>query len=149
MVDLDALTDEVLARCDRLGELSDESGRLTRTFLGPATHHVHNLLSDWMRSAGLTVHRDALGNLIGRRTGPTAHIFAVGSHIDTVPNAGKYDGILGALLGIAAAAALNGVFRRTLDVIAFSEEEGVRYRTPYLGSRAVCGSFDFGLLDSA
>jgi allantoate deiminase len=149
MADLDALTDEVLARCDALGQISDEPGCLTRLFLSPATRRVHELLGGWMREAALTVRCDALGNLIGRRTGKTEQVFAVGSHIDTVPNAGKFDGTLGVLLGIAAANAVAGrSFRRTLDVIAFSEEEGVRYRTPYLGSRAVCGSFDFGLLDT-
>ena len=67
-------------------------------------------------------------------------VFLVGSHIDTVPDAGNYDGVLGVLLGIAAARQLAGrQINRALDVIAFSEEEGVRFRTPYLGSLAVCG----------
>jgi allantoate deiminase len=74
-------------------------------------------------------------------------VFAVGSHIDTVPDAGKYDGVLGVLLGVAAAQALAvRQFKRALDVIAFSEEEGVRFRTPYLGSLAVCGRFTPELL---
>jgi allantoate deiminase len=149
MADLDALTDEVLARCDALGQISDEPGCLTRTFLSPATKQVHELLETWMRNAGLAVRRDAIGNLIGRHAGTTERVFAVGSHIDTVPNAGKFDGTLGVLLGVAAAKAIaSRSFRRALEVIAFSEEEGVRFRMPYLGSRAVCGSFDFGLLDS-
>jgi allantoate deiminase len=147
MADLDALTDEVLARCDALGQISDEPGCLTRTFLSPATQQVHELLGTWMRNAGLAVRRDAIGNLIGRRGGTTERVFAVGSHIDTVPNAGKFDGALGVLLGVAAAQAIDGrSFRHSLEVIAFSEEEGVRFRMPYLGSRAVCGSFDFGLM---
>src|SRR5919204_4131347 len=99
-------------------------------------------VASWMRAAGLNVRGDAIGNLIGRRPGARgdASVFAVGSHIDTVPDAGRYDGVLGVLLGIAAAQTLAGrTFTRTLDVIAFSEEEGVRYGTPYLGSLAVCG----------
>src|SRR5205085_1582210 len=86
---------------------------------------------------------------IGHRPARSANgrVFLVGSHIDTVPDAGRYDGPLGVLLGIAAAQALAGRdFPVALDVIAFSEEEGVRFRTPYLGSRAVAGRFDPDLL---
>src|SRR5262245_40936876 len=150
MPDLDALTDEVLARCDTLGAISDEPDCLTRTFLRPATKRVHEKLGEWMRAAVLTVRIDAVGNMIGRRPGRTDRVFALGSHIDTVPNAGKYDGVLGVLLGIAAMQALAVQrFARTVDVIAFSEEEGVRFRIPYLGSRAACGQFDAALLEKA
>jgi allantoate deiminase len=91
-----------------------------------------------MEAAGLAVRVDAVGNLIGRRPG---------SHIDTVPDAGKYDGVLGVLLGVAAAQALGDWrFARALDVIAFSEEEGVRFGIPYLGSSAVCGGVGPDLL---
>lgn len=148
-MDLDALTAEVLERCDALARLSEEPGRLTRTFLRPPVRDVHKRLTAWMSEAGLTVRVDAIGNLIGRQPGrrEDARVFVVGSHIDSVPDAGKYDGVLGVLLGVAAAKALAGCeFNRTLDVIAFSEEEGVRFRMPYLGSRAVCGRFDADLL---
>ena len=96
------------------------------------------------------VRLDAAGNLIGRYDGlrPEAPVFAIGSHVDTVPNAGKYDGVLGVLLGLAAVQALGG--RRLpfgIDVIAFSEEEGVRYRAPFLGSLAAAGRFDRELLE--
>jgi allantoate deiminase len=148
MLDVDALTDEVLSRCEVLGALSDDAHCLSRTFLRPATRQVHELLSVWMQEAGLSVRRDAVANLIGRKPGRTERVFALGSHIDTVPNAGKYDGVLGVLLGIAAMRALaDRSFVRTVDVIAFSEEEGVRFRTPYLGSRGVCGRFNADLLD--
>jgi len=148
-MDLDALTTEVLDRCETLARFSEEPGRLTRTFLRPPVRDVHERLTAWMREAGLTVRVDAIGNLIGRMRGRSddAGVFVIGSHIDTVPDAGKYDGALGVLLGVAAAKALAGhEFERTLDVVAFSEEEGVRFRTPYLGSRAVCGRFDADLL---
>ena len=139
-MDLDALADDVLERAEVLGRLSDQPGRLTRLFLGPAAREVRSHLSAWMAAAGLRVRGDAAGNLIGRVGGDDAEVFVVGSHVDTVPDAGKYDGVLGVLLGIAAAEALAGRrSARTLDVIAFSEEEGVRFRTPYLGSLAVCG----------
>ncbi len=98
----------------------------------------------------MRVHLDAAGNLIGRCEGtrPALPVLVIGSHLDTVPDAGKFDGVLGVLLGVAAVQALGG--RRLpfgIDVIAFSEEEGVRYRAPFLGSLAVCGLFDRGLLD--
>jgi len=150
MHDIESLTDLVLARCEELAECSEEQGKLTRTFLSPPMHRVHALLFEWMQEAGLTVRRDALGNVIGRRAARfnRERVIAVGSHVDTVRNAGKYDGVLGVMLGIAAAQALGKCeFKRALDVIAFSEEEGVRYRTPYLGSRAVCGRFDPDLLE--
>jgi allantoate deiminase len=103
-----------------------------------------------MHAAGMQVRRDAIGNLIGHYPGAEARasIFLIGSHVDSVPNAGKYDGVLGVMLGIAAVEALEG--RRlpfAVEVLAFSEEEGIRFRTPYLGSRAVCGRFDSALLD--
>jgi allantoate deiminase len=147
VTDLDSLTNGVLQRCDQLAECSEEPGRLTRTFLQPPMKRVHELLHNWMRDAGLVVRTDAIGNLIGRKVGRSSHVFVVGSHVDTVPDAGKYDGVLGVMLGIAAAEALaTQTFRSSLDVIAFSEEEGVRFRAPYLGSRAVCGSFNLDLL---
>jgi allantoate deiminase len=149
-MDLDRLTDDILARCDVLDKCSEEPGRLTRTFLRPPFHAAHAKLRGWMEAAGLTVRVDAIGNMIGRLPGRTAdaRIFVVGSHLDTVLDAGKYDGILGVLLGVAAAQALPGRrFARSLDVIAFPEEEGVRFRTPYLGSLAVCGRFKRELLD--
>jgi len=144
-----ALADEIMSRCDRLGGLSEASHHLTRTFLSPPTREVHRRLTDWMQQACLTVRIDALGNLIGRRPARAngSRVFLLGSHIDTVPNAGRYDGVLGVLLGIAALQALNERrFKRAVDIIAFSEEEGVRFATPFLGSRAVCGCFDLDLL---
>jgi allantoate deiminase len=141
-MDLDLLTDEILSRCEVLAGCSEEPGRLTRTFLSPPMREVHAHLRQWMTAAGLQVRVDAVGNMIGRLPGrhEDSRIFVVGSHVDTVPDAGKYDGILGVVLGIAAARALsNRRFNQALDVIAFSEEEGVRFRTPYIGSLAVCG----------
>jgi allantoate deiminase len=145
-----ALADEVLARCDLVAGYSEENGKITRTFLCEPMRRLHNLISDWMQAAGMEVRRDAMGNLIGRypasdEKGPA---FLIGSHLDSVPNAGKYDGVLGVLLGIATVQSLNG--RRlpfAIEVLGFSEEEGVRYRTPYLGSLAATGRFDPDLLE--
>jgi allantoate deiminase len=137
-MDLDALTEEVLQRCDTLATYSEDPPALTRTFLSAPMHEIHTRLTEWMQDAGLNVRIDAVGNVIGSTVGETT--FVVGSHVDTVPNAGKYDGPLGVLLGIAAAKALREKsFPRRLDVIAFSEEEGVQFGFPYIGSNAVCG----------
>jgi allantoate deiminase len=147
MTELDSLTDTVLARCDELARFSESANCLTRRFLTPPMHRVHDALTRWMLDAGLQVRVDAVGNLMGRHAGETGKVFLVGSHIDSVPNAGKFDGTLGVLIAIAAAQALASVrLKQHLDVIAFSEEEGVRFRTPYLGSLAVCGDFDSRLL---
>ncbi len=148
-MDLDSSTDQVLGRCEELSRCSEAADCLTRTFLKPPMRQVHECLSRWMLEAGLQVRLDALGNLIGRQAAASdpSQVFIVGSHVDTVPHAGKYDGVLGVLLGVAAAQAFAGVaLRHHLDVVAFSEEEGVRFRTPYLGSRALCGDFDSTLL---
>jgi len=144
------LTETVLARCDLLARFSEEPDRLTRTFLCEPLRQVHECLSGWLRSAGLEVRTDAIGNLIGHR--PAAHadapLFLIGSHVDSVPNAGKYDGVLGVLLGLAAVQALNEKpLPFAVEVLAFSEEEGIRYRTPYLGSMAAAGRFESALLE--
>jgi allantoate deiminase len=144
------LAKEVLARCDVLAGYSEEPGRITRTFLCEPMRDVHHSLSDWMRSAGMAVRLDPVGNLIGHCAGAAKHAgaFLIGSHLDTVPNAGKYDGILGVLLGVAAVQALEGKrLPFAIDVIGFCEEEGIRFRIPYLGSRAVCAAFDSALLE--
>ena len=151
-IDLGALADEALARCEVLALESERTGRLTRTFLGPPMRRVHEHLSGWMEEAGMAVRLDQAANLIGRHPAEggrdDAPTLLIGSHLDTVPDAGKYDGVLGVLLGVAAVRALGG--RRlpfAVEVVGFSEEEGVRYRTPYLGSLALCGRFDPALLD--
>jgi allantoate deiminase len=151
-VDLAALADEALARCEALALESEQPGRLTRTFLSPPMRRVHDQVSGWMEEAGMGVRLDPAGNLIGRYpaegVGYDAPTVLIGSHLDTVPDAGKYDGVLGVVLGLAAVRALGG--RRlpfAVEVVGFSEEEGVRYRTPYLGSLALCGRFDPALLD--
>ncbi len=149
MSSITSLAAEILARCDTVASYSEEAGCIKRTFLCEPMHGVHACLSGWMAAAGMHVRLDPIGNLIGRYPAATenAPVFLIGSHLDSVPNAGRYDGVLGVLLGVAAVQALAG--RRVpfaVDVIGFCEEEGVRFRTPYLGSRAVCGCFDADLL---
>jgi allantoate deiminase len=149
-IDWATLRDEVLTRCAAVAGYSEENGKITRTFLCEPMQRLHDVMSGWMQAARMQVRRDALGNLIGHYPGDVdqAPIFLIGSHLDSVPNAGKYDGVLGVLLGIAAVRALDG--RRlplAIDVLGFSEEEGIRYRVPYLGSLAVAGQFDPALLE--
>lgn len=131
-----------MRQCDELGAVSEEQGRLTRTFHSPAMARANRLVGSWMKAAGLEVREDAAFNLIGRLPSarPGAKCLLIGSHLDTVRDAGKYDGPLGVLLGIAVAGHLRGHdLPFHLEVAGFSDEEGVRYQTTYLGSRAMCG----------
>ena len=131
-----------MRRCDELGRISEEKGCLTRTFHSPAMERANKLVGSWMRQAGMAVREDAAFNLIGRLPSAQrgAKCVVIGSHLDTVRNAGKYDGPLGVLLGLAVAERLRGEkLPFHLEVVGFSDEEGVRYQTTYLGSRAMCG----------
>jgi allantoate deiminase len=127
----------VLERCDRLAGVSEDPDRLTRRYGTAALEEARELVAGWMREAGLEPRVDAVGNLIGRRgEGPA---FVLGSHLDSVVDAGRYDGPLGVLVGIACAERVAGI---PLEVVAFADEEGVRYGTAYLGSAALAGRFD-------
>jgi allantoate deiminase len=113
-------------------------------------HDVHGAVRAWMEEAGMQVRTDDIGNIIGHYPTQTenAKTLLIGSHLDTVKNAGKYDGMLGVLLGIAVVKALEGErLPFAIDVIGFSEEEGVRYSKPFFGSKAVIGQFDDAWLE--
>jgi allantoate deiminase len=131
----------VLERCDALAQISEEPGRLTRRFGTEAMREANELVGAWMREAGLETREDAVRNLIGRRgEGP---FLMLGSHLDTVVDAGRYDGPLGVLLAIEAAEHIP----RDLEVVGFADEEGCRFGTAYLGSSALTGRFDPAWLD--
>ncbi len=131
----------MLERCDALARISEEPGRLTRRFGTPAMKEANALVAEWMHEAGLQTREDAVGNLIGRRgDGP---VLMLGSHLDTVVDAGRYDGPLGVLIAIEAA----GRVARDLEVVGFADEEGCRFGTAYLGSSAMTGRFDPDWLD--
>jgi len=133
---------KLMRRCDELGRVSEEKGCLTRTFASPAMKRANRLVGSWMRAAGMSVCEDEAFNLIGRVPSAKrgAKTLIIGSHLDTVRNAGKYDGPLGVLLGLAVVERLRGErLPFHLEVVGFSDEEGVRYQTTYLGSRAMCG----------
>jgi allantoate deiminase len=134
-----------MRRTNELGAVSDEEGRLTRTFHSPGMQRANALVGSWMRAAGLEVREDAAFNLIGRwpSLNPHSKTLLLGSHLDTVRDAGKYDGALGVLVGLAVVERLKSagiLLPFHVEVIGFSDEEGVRYQTAYLGSRAFAGT---------
>ncbi len=130
----------VLGRADALGVVSEEDGCLTRRFATPALGEASTLLEGWLREAGLRVERDPVGNVLGRN-GVAGVPLVLGSHVDTVRDAGRYDGVLGVLCAIEVAEAL-GDAAGPLQVAAFADEEGARYGVSYLGSSAFRGRFD-------
>jgi allantoate deiminase len=130
--------DRVLQRCDELARLSEEDGLLTRWYGSQSLVRAAELVAGWMEEAGLEVRHDVLGNVIGRVDGG-AGTFTLGSHIDTVRDAGKYDGPLGVILAIEAAAATRGGLPFALEVVVFADEEGGRFPITYLGSRGWAG----------
>jgi len=138
-----------MARCARLAGISEEPGRLTRSYASPAMAEAVREVAGWMREAGLGVSMDPAGNLVGRRPGPAGGpVLLLGSHLDTVRDAGAYDGPLGILVALEALAALGDAeLGFGVDLYAFADEEGLRYGTTYLGSRAVAGTFDPAVLD--
>jgi allantoate deiminase len=144
--------DVVLERCDALARCSDEPGRITRPFCSPAMKAAHRLVIEWMKSAGMSTGLDAAGNLVGTYHPPGCdpqRRVIVGSHLDSVANAGRYDGILGVMMGITAVQSLrdaNSPLPWAIDVVAFSDEEGVRFGLPFIGSRALAGTLDEAML---
>lgn len=146
----EALAEEVIRRCQTLARFSEDAEGLRRTFLCPPMRDCHREIANWVQPLGATCRADAIGNLRieypgGAHAGPR---LLIGSHLDTVPNAGHYDGILGVVLAVALLSAIQErklPFR--IEVIAFSEEEGVRFGAPFLGSRALVGSLDDATLD--
>jgi beta-ureidopropionase / N-carbamoyl-L-amino-acid hydrolase len=145
----------ILELADRLAQWSETPDGLTATYFSPAHKAVAAQLRDQMHAAGLEAHVDAVGNVVGRLASAAADTKAdtkaliVGSHYDTVVNAGKYDGRLGILTGLVVAEYLHRSRQDLpfhLDVVGFAEEEGVRFAAPYLGSAAVAGHFGEALL---
>lgn len=154
----------ILRQARELAQLSDDPAGLVCTYLSPAHRQTAQQLANWMREAGLQVQIDAVGNVRGRYAGGRAHVqtpqsrqppqplqtLLTGSHYDSVVDAGWYDGRLGILLPIAVLAhcrAQQIQLPFDVEVIAFAEEEGVRFQSTFLGSRALVGRFDAGLFD--
>jgi allantoate deiminase len=140
-----ALGDAVMRRLDELAAFTDVPGELTRLYLSPAHKAAALQVQVWMEQAGMSARIDAMGNVVGRYEGsrPGLPALLLGSHIDTVRNAGKYDGNLGVVAAIEAVAALNRDGARlpfAIEVLAFGDEEGVRFPTTLTGSRGVAGT---------
>lgn len=138
-----------IAECRRIAAMTEERGRTTRRYLTPPVRDVHAHLRGRMEAHGMTVSTDAAGNLRGRtqKTGSNRKRLILGSHIDTVPDAGAFDGVLGVMLALELAELAQELkLQLPIELIAFSEEEGVRFGVPFLGSRAVAGRFDSALL---
>ena len=135
----------ILERCDELAAISSSPDFLERVHLSPEHAAANALVASWMEQAGLSTWQDAAGNQCGRIEGasPGLPALLLGSHIDTVPEAGRYDGMLGVLLAIQVASRVEpGTLPFALEVVAFSDEEGTRFGTALLGSRALAGTWD-------
>jgi len=141
-----SLGDEIVGRINELAAISETPEHLTRIFLTREHRAAADLILGWMRSAGMRAQLDAIGNVCGRYEGerPGLPCLMLGSHYDTVRDAGKWDGPLGLITAIACVADLNRRGRRlpfAVEVTGFADEEGVRFASTLLGSRAVAGTF--------
>jgi allantoate deiminase len=139
--------DTVMQRIASLGRISDDPACLTRTFGSAAMTRANDQVVLWMEEAGMAVRRDAIGNLIGHypAAAADAKILLLGSHLDTVRNAGQFDGPLGVLVAIAAVQHCHNRNVRlpfAIEVIGFGDEEGTRFQSAYLGSKVVAGRFN-------
>lgn len=152
MNSIDQTATIIMERIDALAGFSERADGLARRCFTPEHRRANDLVGTWMQGAGMDVHEDAIGNIIGRYEGESKGLPAVmiGSHLDTVVMAGKYDGMLGVLTGIACVEALNRGKKRlpfAIEVAGFADEEGVRFASTYIGSNAVTGAFDMALLE--
>jgi len=143
----------ILARAEVLASITERPGMLARSYLTPQHRQAGERILAWMREAGMRADFDALGNVVGRYEGlePRAPAVLTGSHMDTVVDAGKYDGLFGVLAPIACIAELHRQGRRLafpIEVVAFGDEEGVRFGTSMMGSKALAGRLDAAVLEN-
>src|SRR6202046_1308408 len=148
-----ALGDEIVGRINELGTISETPEHLARFFLTREHRAAADLILTWMRSAGMRAYLDAIGTVCGRYEGdrPALPCLMLGSHYDTVRDAGKWDGPLGLITAISCVADLYKRGRRlpfAIEVTGFADEEGVRFASTLLGSRAVAGTFDASVLNA-
>jgi allantoate deiminase len=144
-------SEKILQVCHEIAALTEMDGFTSRPFLAESMRSCHRILRSWMEKLGMRVSVDAAGNLRGVYSGETSsgERLLIGSHLDSAPNAGPYDGVLGVVLALALVEALDG--QRCpfeIELIGFSEESGQRFGTPFLGSRALVGRIDEQLLDT-
>ncbi|QGY28151.1 allantoate amidohydrolase [Pantoea cypripedii] len=136
----------VMARCDALAEISETEDGLMRVYLSPEQMRANQRVGEWMQAAGMTVWQDAVGNICGRYESatPGAPALLLGSHLDTVRNAGRYDGMLGVLSAIETVQWLHDHQQRlplAIEIVGFGDEEGTRFGITLLGSRGITGSW--------
>lgn len=144
---------DLMNRLDTLARFSDEEGALTRLYLSPSHRQAAEVVRLWMEEAGMSALIDAAGSVVGRYDGASCGVptLLIGSHIDTVRHAGKYDGNFGVLAAIEAVRRLHGEARRlpfAVEVLAFGDEEGARFPVALTTSRAIAGTFDPATLDA-
>ena len=137
----------LMERCLALDVHTEVPGTITRRLATPALEGAMTTVERWMAEAGLATRRDAVGNLFGRYAGADddAPVLLTGSHLDSVPDGGRYDGPLGVLASLAVVERLAARGERrsfAIEVCAFADEESVRYGTTYLGSSVLAGTFD-------
>jgi len=142
----------IASRLDRLASLSDEPGRITRLYLSPAHRKAADLVAGWMADCGMSPRLDAVGNVVGRYQAAAndAPVLVIGSHIDTVIDAGRFDGNLGVVTAIEVVERLHRAGKRLpfiIEIVAFGDEEGSRFPSTLGGSRLLAGSFDARILD--
>lgn len=143
----------IMRRADELARCTELADGLTRVCMSSEMRAAYDLVRGWMLAAGMSVREDAVGNIVGRYEGEQsgAPCLLTGSHLDTVRNAGRYDGMLGVITPIECVQALHDAGRRlpfAIEVVGFCDEEGVRFATTFLGSRAIAGTFDPKALDA-
>ena len=152
-----SLADDILGKIDALAELSENENHLTRRSLTPEHRRANDLVGSWMRNAGMQVHTDAAGNIIGRLEGldsgtetTNQPAMLIGSHLDTVRNAGRYDGMLGVVLPVVCLQHLSDNeihLPYPVEIVGFCDEEGVRFPSTLIGSRAIAGTLKPDVLD--
>ena len=146
MMDFKALGQEVMERLETLGKISQASDCLDRRYLTEQHKQANQLVGSWMEAAGMRTWQDQAGNLWGHFAAEEADAprFIMGSHLDTVPNGGKYDGMLGVVAPVTLIEAFQAEGIRLpfhLDIVGFGDEEGTRFGSTLLGSRALTGQW--------
>ncbi|MDQ2654983.1 MAG: allantoate amidohydrolase [Chloroflexota bacterium] len=150
-LDAETRATRAMARCDVIAAFTTEPGRITRPYGSLALVQARDTIAEWMEQCGLATRVDAIGTLRGLYPGddPVARKLLIGSHIDSVRDAGRFDGVLGVMIAIAALEDQGGDHRLPfpVEIVAFPDEEGLRFQTTYLGSAALAGAFDPAWLD--
>ncbi|GAB6070617.1 allantoate amidohydrolase [Thiomicrorhabdus hydrogeniphila] len=142
----------IIKRCEELAKITDSPVGISRLYLAPSYKKGLELVASWMQKAGMTTQIDAVGNLWGKLAceDPNAPTFIIGSHLDTVPNAGMFDGILGVMIGIEVVQKVQQQGLKLpfhIEIVGIGDEEGVSFDASMLGSRAIVGQWSDDTLE--